>query len=30
MPVIMNTFWSDLGVVSGNDQATNQYDLFNG
>jgi hypothetical protein len=30
MPVIMNTFWSNLGVVSGNDQATNQYDLFNG
>jgi hypothetical protein len=26
----MNTFWSDLGVVSGNTSATNQYDLFNG
>ena len=26
----MNTFWSNLGVVSGNTQATNQYDLWKG
>jgi hypothetical protein len=30
MPVNMNTFWSDLGVVGGVSGATNQYDLFNG
>jgi hypothetical protein len=30
MPVNMNTFWSDLGVVSGNCNAKNQYDLYNG
>jgi len=30
MPVLMNTFWSDLGVVGGNTSATNQYDLWKG
>jgi len=30
MPVNMNTFWSDLGVVGGVSGATNQYDLYNG
>jgi hypothetical protein len=30
MPVAMNTFWSNLGVVSGNLTATNQYDLWKG
>lgn len=30
MPVNMNTFWSDLGVIGGVSGATNQYDLFNG
>jgi hypothetical protein len=30
MPVLMNTFWSNLGVVSGNLTATNQYDLWKG
>lgn len=30
MSVIMNTFWSNLGVVGGNTSATNQYDLFKG
>lgn len=30
MPVLMNTFWSNLGVVSGNTSATNQYDLWKG
>jgi hypothetical protein len=30
MPVLMNTFWSNLGVVSGNISATNQYDLWKG
>jgi hypothetical protein len=30
MSVLMNTFWSNLGVVSGNLTATNQYDLWKG
>ena len=30
MPVNMNTFWSDLGIISGNTSATNQYDLYKG
>ena len=30
MSVNLNTFWSDLGVVSGNTEATNQYELFLG
>jgi len=30
MPVNMSTFWSDLGIVSGNTNATNQYELYKG
>jgi len=30
MPIQMNTFWSDLGIVSGNTSANNQYDLYKG
>jgi hypothetical protein len=30
MSVNLNTFWSNLGVISGNTEATNQYELFKG
>ena len=30
MAIAIETFWTDLGITEGNNNATNQYDLYNG